>query len=324
MSGTGRACCSPRAAAPSPGAGRPAEGDAALPRAGSGARHGGEWIALPGGTFRMGGACEEGFPEDGEGPPRSVTLSPFRIGATAVTNREFAAFVRATRHVTEAERNGSSWVFWLQLPEALRRDGRRTASGLPWWVEVDDACWQRPEGPGSHVLDREDHPVVHVSWHDAAAYCAWAGTGLPTEAQWEYAARGGLDGARYPWGDALEPDGEARCNIWRGGFPDAPEAGWRPGTCAVRTYAPNGFGLHETAGNAWEWCADWFTPGYHRDAPSVDPLWREPTGRRSMRGGSFLCHASYCNRYRVAARGANTPSSASSNVGFRVVVPAVR
>ncbi len=321
MSGPGRRCCVP-AADPSSVPG-PLEAAAVPERsrgpAYGGLRHPGELVWLPGGTFRMGDASEDGFPEDGEGPRREVGVSAFRIGVTAVTNREFGAFVRATRYATEAERNGSSYVFWLQLPEALRSDARRSVPGLPWWVEVDHACWQRPEGPGSHVHDRPEHPVVHVSWNDAVAYCAWSGTVLPTEAQWEYAARGGLDAARLPWGDELEPDGVARCNIWRGGFPDAPAPGWRPGARPVRTYAPNGFGLHETSGNVWEWCADWFSPAYHLETGPLDPVWTEPTGRRSMRGGSFLCHASYCNRYRVAARGSNTPSSASSNVGFRVV-----
>jgi formylglycine-generating enzyme required for sulfatase activity len=293
-------------------------------------------LALPGGEFLMGGDDTDGFPEDGEGPPRRVTLSPFRIAPTAVTNREFAAFVRATRYVTDAERAGASFVFYLQTPEAVRREIRRVPAGLPWWLPVPHACWQRPEGPGSHIHARQDHPVVHVSWFDAQAYCAWAGRCLPTEAQWEYAARGGLHGRRYPWGDELEPDGHARCNIWRGDFPGRPAPGWRPGTVPVSAYGPNGLGLYNMAGNVWEWCADHFTPTYHRDTAALDPQWQDhphrardgmrddelarygATGRRSMRGGSFLCHASYCNRYRVAARNANTPDSTSSNCGFRV------
>jgi sulfatase modifying factor 1 len=143
--------------------------------------------------------------------------------------------------------------------------------------------------------------VVHVSWHDARAYCEWARVRLPTEAQWEYAARGGLEQRRYPWGDELEPQGRPRCNIWRGGFPNEPAPGWQPGTVPAGAFEPNGWGLHNVSGNVWEWCDDWFSPG-----------------RRSMRGGSFLCHDSYCNRYRVAARGSNTPASSASNCGFRV------
>jgi formylglycine-generating enzyme required for sulfatase activity len=266
----------------------------------------------------MGAAPGEGFEADGEGPPRSVTVSPFGIAATAVTNREFADFVRDTGHVTDAERLGASFVFYLQVPEALRRTLRQVPAGLPWWLTIDDACWQRPEGPGSHLRARPDHPVVHVSWHDAQAYCRWAGVRLPTEAQWEFAARGGLAGCRYPWGDALAPGGRARCNIWRGVFPNAPAPGWQPGPVAVRSFEPNGLGLYETSGNVWEWCADWFDPAYHRITDARDPLQAAPTGRRSQRGGSFLCHESYCNRYRVGARGANTPASTSSNCGFRV------
>jgi formylglycine-generating enzyme required for sulfatase activity len=266
----------------------------------------------------MGTDSAEGFLADGEGPARRVTLGAFRIAATPVSNREFAAFVRATRYITEAERLGQSFVFYLQAPAATRATARQVSKNLPWWIVVDDACWQRPEGPGSHIRDRDDHPVVHVSWQDAKAYCEWAGVRLPTEAQWECAARGGLARARYPWGDELPPQGEPRCNIWQGDFPDAPAQGWHPGTVPVHSFDPNGFGLYNASGNVWEWCEDWFSPDYHRDTPTIDPLQARPTGMRTTRGGSFLCHDSYCNRYRVAARGSNTPSSSASNCGFRV------
>ena len=281
-----------------------------------------ELVGLPGGEFTMGTDAAEGFAEDGEGPARRVRVSPFAIARTAVTNAQFRAFVRATSYITEAEQAGSSFVFYLQLEAERRRAIRQVARELPWWLPVEGACWQRPAGAGSGIHDRLGHPVVHVSWNDAAAYCAWAGLRLPTEAEWEYAARGGLDGARYPWGDELEPEGVRRCNIWQGAFPSEPAPGWQPGTLPAAAFAPNGWGLHNMAGNAWEWCADWFSPGYHGETAPADPLQQRATGRRSLRGGSFLCHASYCNRYRVAARGSNTPATSASNIGFRVAAPA--
>lgn len=280
-------------------------------------------VDLPGGRFIMGTDSAEGFAEDGEGPAREVALTAFRIAARAVTNEEFRAFVRATSYITEAEQAGWSFVFYLQVEPQRRAAMRQVSRELPWWLPVEGACWQRPAGPGSAILDRLDHPVVHVSWNDAAAYCAWAGVRLPTEAEWEYAARGGLVQCRYPWGDELQPDGQHRCNIWQGRFPSEPSPGWTPGTLSADSFAPNGWGLYNMAGNTWEWCADWFSPGYHRESAAIDPLQQRATGRRSLRGGSFLCHDSYCNRYRVAARGSNTPGSSASNVGFRVATPRV-
>ena len=208
-------------------------------------------------------------------------------------------------------------MFYLQVDPAIRLSVRQVPRCLPWWLPIEFACWQRPEGPGSSTIDRPEHPVVHVSWHDAQAYCDWAGCRLPTEAEWEFAARGGLEGLRFPWGDSTDFD--LRCNVWRGSFPARPAEGWRPSPVAVTALPPNGHGLHHATGNVWQWCADWFTPDYHSQTAACDPRQEYITERRSQRGGSFLCHASYCNRYRVAGRNGNTPGSTSGNCGFRVV-----
>ncbi|MFC7614094.1 formylglycine-generating enzyme family protein [Actinokineospora soli] len=257
-------------------------------------------IPLPGGRFLMG--SDDGYPDDGEGPVREVSVRPFAIAATAVTTAQFAEFVAATGYATDAERFGFSYVFGQFLPADL---GHRSppVPGVPWWRAVAGATWAAPEGPGSTTEGREDHPVTHVSWSDAQVFCRWAKVRLPTEAEWEYAARGGLEGRTYPWGDELTPGGAHRCNIWQGRFPDHnTEADGYAGTAPVDAFEPNGFGLYNVAGNVWEWCADWFTPGHST----------------VMRGGSYLCHESYCNRYRVAARSSNTPDSSTGNIGFRV------
>jgi sulfatase modifying factor 1 len=262
-------------------------------------------VSLPGGVFRMGTDYEQGFPADGEGPVRPVPVEPFAIDTFPVTNASFAAFVEATNYRTEAEVFGWSFVFWAHIPsgrfDALVED---TVAQAPWWCKVPGADWNHPVGPGSGVSDRLLHPVVHVSWNDASAYAAWASKALPSEAQWEYAARGGLEQKLYPWGDELDPEGKHLCNIWQGDFPekDTAEDGYA-GTCPVDAFPPNGYGIYSITGNVWEWCADWFHAGESK----------------VMKGGSFLCHASYCNRYRVAARTANTPDSSASNIGFRCV-----
>jgi formylglycine-generating enzyme len=276
------------------------------------------WSPLISGAFVM-GSDDRRFPEDGEGPPRPVMLSPFAIACHAVSNLQFGDFVRATGYTTDAERYGWSFVFAGQLAENIRADIRSRAVETPWWIATPHAYWAQPEGPDSTVLDRLDHPVVHVSWNDAKAYCTWSGTQLPTEAQWEMAARGGLDQALYPWGNELTPDREHRCNIWQGLFPDCNSAAdGFAATAPVHAYKPNGYGLHNAAGNVWEWCEDFFTPSYHHVTANENPLHAEPGPSRSLRGGSFLCHESYCNRYRVAARSSNTPENSASNIGFRV------
>ena len=194
-------------------------------------------------------------------------------------------------------------------PACSRTTSRRPSAVVqaPWWRQVEGADWRHPEGPQSTLDDRADHPVVHVSWNDARAYCAWAGKRLPTEAEWEYAARGGLEQQPFPWGDELEPDGEHRMNVWQGTFPARQHRGdGYLGTAPVDAFPPNGYGLHNMTGNVWEWCADWFDPS---STPRARATTRGPaTGtHRLMRGGSYLCHASYCYRYRVAARAAQPP-----------------
>lgn len=270
---------------------------------------------LPGGRFRMGCDADEGEPGDGEAPVRDVYLSPFQIARTAVSNREFARFAAATGYLSVAEEFGNSFVFAGLLPDAF--EATRGVRETPWWREVPGACWHRPEGAGSSIDQRLDHPVVHISWHDAIAYCEWAGTRLPTEAEWEYAARGGLVGRRYPWGDDLQPGGEHRCNIWQGVFPrtNTREDG-HYGTAPVEAFEPNGFGLYNLVGNTWEWCADWWTIDH--DLTRLEDPRGPPLGeRRVMRGGSYLCHESYCYRYRVAARNANDPLVTTGHIGFR-------
>ncbi len=286
-----------------------------LPARGSINTHG--QVQLPGGQFAMGDHFDEGYPADGELPVHDVELSPFFIDPTPVTNAQFAAFVKATGWVTEAEQLGVSAVFQLAF-QGAPTDVLHRVAGTPWWLAVRGADWRHPEGPGSDVVHRQNHPVVHVTWNDAQAFCAWAGKVLPTEAQWEYAARGGLPAARFPWGDDLNPRGRWRCNIWQGTFPthNTGDDGYLT-TAPVKTFAPNGYGLYQTSGNVWEWCADWFAPDYYAQSAYRDPAGPESGTARVMRGGSYLCHHSYCHRYRVAARSSNTPDSASANIGFR-------
>ncbi|WP_430146334.1 formylglycine-generating enzyme family protein [Paenibacillus cisolokensis] len=277
-------------------------------------------VAIPGGTFDMGTETAEGFPSDGEGPVRRVRVDSFYMSPYAVTNAQFKRFVDETGYVTEAERFGWSFVFHLLVSPETAKRVQSVPQEVPWWYVVEGAYWAKPEGPDSDLSGRMNHPVVHISWNDAKAYCDWAGGRLPTEAEWEFAARGGLERKTYPWGDLLKPDGRHRCNIWQGKFPIKNNASdGYVGTAPVDAYEPNGYGLYNMSGNVWEWCADWFSPGYHRETSDVNPFYDRPTGRRSMRGGSYLCHRSYCNRYRVAARSSNTPDSSSGNIGFRIV-----
>lgn len=319
--GEGSACCSGAAAgAPGerPDGVRPVVATAAAPQ-----RRG--QVRVPGGEFAMGDAFGEGYPDDGETPVHSVRLSPYWIDTHAVTNREFARFVKATGYTTEAEEFGYSPVFHSAV--TAPRDVVGYPEQTPWWRTVRGASWRRPGGAGSDSGRLAQHPVVHVSWRDANAYCAWAGKRLPSEAEWEFAARGGLAASRFPWGDDLLRRGRWQCNIFQGSFPthNTEDDGWAT-TAPVTTFAPNGYGLHQMVGNVWEWCADVFDAttyaaraGTAVSDPVVapDPAVDESQVPRVMRGGSYLCHDSYCYRYRVAARSSNTAESASGNIGFR-------
>ncbi|MDW3219257.1 MAG: formylglycine-generating enzyme family protein [Acidimicrobiales bacterium] len=257
--------------------------------------------AVEAGSFRMG--TDHGrFPADREGPVREATTADYAIALTPVTNDDFAHFVDATGLTTFAESEGWSFVFGGLLPDDF--PPTRGVVGAEWWRAVEGADWRHPFGPQSDLAGLGDHPVVHVTWQEAAAYAAWVGGRLPTETEWERAARGGLDQATFAWGDELTPGGESHCNIWQGTFPtdNTLDDGWY-GTSPVATYPSNGFGLHDVAGNVWEWCADDFD------------------GRpdhKVIKGGSYLCHDSYCNRYRVGARSSNTFDTSTGNMGFRV------
>jgi formylglycine-generating enzyme required for sulfatase activity len=258
-----------------------------------------DFVTLAGGRTFV-GSDDPDHPE--EWPVREVDVAPYRIARLAVTNAEFAEFVAATGHRTDAERYGSSFVFAGFLPDDF--PPTRGVAAAPWWREVPDAAWGHPFGPQSDVRGLADHPVVHVSRADAQAYAAWRGARLPTEYEWEHAASGGLVGQTFPWGAELEPGGEHRMNVWQGTFPaeDTGADGWR-GTCPVDAFPANGFGLHNTTGNVWEWC---------------DGAWSRSEADGVSRGGSYLCHASYCRRYRVSARQRHSPDSSTGNLGFRL------
>lgn len=299
----------PHRATTEPGAGQSRAGDL-----------GPTWRAFPPVTFTMGDDGDHTIEGDGEGPRRSVRLSPHAIGLGPVDNDRFAAFVAATGHVTDAERIGWSYVFGALVHPDAGDCVLGQAVAAPWWVRVRGASWRAPAGPGSDLDGRGAHPAVHCSWHDAQAFARWSGTRLPTEAEWEHAARGGLDAARNAWGDEhpLAPDGSpARANVFAGDFP-RPAPGFA-GTSPVGAHPPNGYGLYDVAGNVWEWVSD----AWRVDHPATtvtDPLVTTANrrARRVLRGGSYLCHDSYCTRYRVSARSSNTPRSAAGNVGFRV------
>jgi formylglycine-generating enzyme required for sulfatase activity len=301
------------------------------------------WV--PGGTFRMG--SERFYPE--EGPVHRVAVDGFWMDDHPVTVAEFRRFVKATGYVTVAERPLDP-AEYPEADPALLVPGslvfRRTAGPVDtrdwsqWWAYVPGARWDRPEGPGSDTYTRARHPVVHVAYEDAEAYARWAGKALPTEAEWEYAARGGLDGATFAWGDEFMPGGRVMANTWHGEFP------WQrlaidgfDGTSPVGSFAPNGYGLLDMTGNVWEWTADFFTPRHADDAakaccvpanprvtsPEEAIAPGEPGGhipRRVIKGGSHLCAPSYCLRYRPAARQGEAVDTSTGHIGFRCVIRA--
>jgi sulfatase modifying factor 1 len=300
------------------------------------------WI--PGGEFTMGTNDPSAYPP--ERPARRVKVSGFWMDETDVTNAQFARFVEATGYVTTAERAPDWEEIKKQVPPGTPKPAaemlvasslvfRPTDRPVPtddvsqWWHWTPKADWRHPEGPGSNIDQRQDHPVVHVSWDDAVAYAKWADKRLPTEAEWEYAARGGLEGKPFSWGDAPLSESAPQCNTWQGTFPatNILKDGF-PRTNPVRHFHPNAYGLYDMAGNVWQWCADWYRPDAHAvtggslpadpkgpDA-SFDPA--DPyTPKRVVRGGSYLCNASYCSSYRVTARRGTSPDTGMSHTGFR-------
>ncbi|MDR9391718.1 MAG: SUMF1/EgtB/PvdO family nonheme iron enzyme [Trueperaceae bacterium] len=261
-------------------------------------------MEVPAGAFVMGTDAPV-YPSDGEAPARRVAVGRFAIDRTPVRHAAFARFVADAGYVTDAERHGGAFVFF-DLVAADDAADAVVVPGLPWWRYVPGADWAHPFGPSRRAEDRDDHPVVHVSWRDAAAYAAWAGGRLPTEREWEYAGHGGRGADRaepYPWGDVLEPGGRHHANVWQGAFPehDAALDGFH-GTSPVGAFPANGYGLVDVIGNVWEWTADRFGDG----------------ALRVRKGGSYLCHASSCARYRLPARSGGAEDDAAGNVGFRV------
>jgi formylglycine-generating enzyme len=298
-------------------------------------------VWIPGGTFTMG--SDSHYPE--ESPAHRVKVAAFLIDRDPVTNREFRHFVEATDHVTVAERTPDASDYPGANPDLLvpasvvfRKPDRPVDLRDPygWWTYVPGANWRHPQGPASSINGLEDHPVVHVAWEDVEAYARWAQKQLPTEAEWEFAARGGRDGATYAWGNAFVPGGRLRANTWQGTFPieNTRQDGYE-GTSPVGAFPPNGYGLVDMIGNVWEWTEDWYqehgaiahtcctleNPRGGSSVHSYDP--RTPAvriPRRVMKGGSHLCAPNYCRRYRPAARMAQAIDTSTCHLGFRCIV----
>lgn len=275
-------------------------------------------IPIPSGMGLL-GTAKPMIRSDGEGPLRKGQVRSISMSVGAITNAEFAVFIADTGYVTEAEHLGWSFVFWYQVPDYVGQT--QSVPGSPWWHRVDGASWQCITGPKcSLARELHDHPVVHVSWNDAVAYSSWVGGRLPTELEWEHAARGGLGDVRFPWGDA-EPDDNENifCNIWQGRFPktNTNKDGYYTTAPAV-SFEPNGYGCFNMVGNVWDWTADNYRlPSQHAKPESLKT--DQPSVMKLAKGGSFLCHKSYCYRYRIAARIANSLDSATTHMSFRVV-----
>lgn len=274
-------------------------------------------VDIPKGFFEM-GARKSTYPSDMDSPRRKVKLPSFCIAKTAVTNAQFARFIKATGYRTVAEQEGWSFVFHLLLKTP--DDWPESPPGLPWWRKVNSATWTAPQGAESDLVGRADHPVVHIAWYDALAYCNWAGLRLPYEAEWERAARGGHKGRKFPWGNIKTPNGNAMMNTWQGQFPsESSDQDGFVGTVPTTSFSPNDYGLWNMTGNVWEWVYEPFAP-----LPSAgvftppEILQSGGDNRRTQRGGSFLCHESYCDRYHVHSRTSNAADSTTSNAGFRV------
>ena len=288
-------------------------------------------VFVRGGAFRMG---SEDYYED-ERPVRTVTVGDFRVDRTPVTNAEYARFVAATGHVTTAEQPPDPADYPGMLPEMAQAGSivfmppkrRVDVAGPPvWWRYVFGACWRAPLGPGSGIERIEDHPVVHITYADALAYCAWAGKELPSEAEWEYAARGGLDGATYAWGEQFRPGGARMANTWEGDFPHRNTApNGRKRTSRVGSYPANGYGLYDLIGNVWEWTSERYDAQPAADAPKCCGGGARDAGAiptHVTKGGSHLCAPDYCRRYRPAGRWPQTADTSTSHLGFRCIVRA--
>lgn len=293
-----------------------------------------EMVSVPGGTFVMG---RDDGPAD-EAPAHEVTVAPFQMDATEVTVGQFAAFVKATKYVTVAEREFDPIKYPNAAPE-FRKPGSAVFFPMDvepwenrgaWWRYAVGASWRRPEGEGTSVKGKKNYPAVQIAWEDAAAYAKWAGKRLPTEAEWEWAARGGLARKPFCWGDAKNGDGGTwYANAFQGQFParDAGADGFA-GLAPVKSFPPNGYGLYDMSGNAWEWCADWYDPGYYAVSPKDNPrgpdagtlgVEGERQPQKVRRGGSFLCDDHYCRRYLPGARDKNPTDSSANHTGFRCV-----